>query len=64
VRAAVTAYLKMTGLSFGAFDFSVTPEGVWNALEINPEGQWGWIEQETGAPITEAIAAWLTEGTL
>jgi ATP-grasp ribosomal peptide maturase len=64
VRAAVNAYLKMTGLSFGAFDFSVTPEGVWNALEINPEGQWGWIEQETGAPITEAISTWLMEKTL
>jgi hypothetical protein len=24
-------------------------------LEINPNGQWGWIEQELGTPISDAI---------
>ncbi|MGH3806966.1 MAG: hypothetical protein ACRDRU_10105 [Pseudonocardiaceae bacterium] len=41
---------------FGAFDFSVTPDGRWWFLECNPAGQWGWIAEETGLPIAGAIA--------
>ena len=56
VRCAVVAYLRAFGLTFGAFDFSVTPDGRWWFLECNPAGQWGWIAEETGLPIAEAIA--------
>lgn len=41
IRAAVMAYLNGAGLAFGAFDFVVTPNDEWVALECNPEGQWG-----------------------
>lgn len=44
------------GLRFGALDFLVTPSGEWYFLEVNPNGQWAWIEQETGLPISSAIA--------
>ncbi|MGH3830688.1 MAG: ATP-grasp ribosomal peptide maturase [Pseudonocardiaceae bacterium] len=56
VRCGVVAYLRAFGLIFGAFDFSVTPDGRWWFLECNPAGQWGWIAEETGLPIAEAIA--------
>lgn len=56
VRRGVLAYLRVFGLTFGAFDFSVTPEGGWWFLECNPAGQWGWLAEETGLPIAEAIA--------
>jgi hypothetical protein len=56
VRCGVVAYLRAFGLIFGAFDFSVTPEGRWWFLECNPAGQWGWLTEETGLPIAEAIA--------
>ncbi|MGH3800483.1 MAG: ATP-grasp ribosomal peptide maturase [Pseudonocardiaceae bacterium] len=56
VRCGVVAYLRVFGLVFGAFDFSVTPDGRWWFLECNPAGQWGWIAEETGLPIAEAIA--------
>jgi glutathione synthase/RimK-type ligase-like ATP-grasp enzyme len=55
VRRGVQAYLRELGLTFGAFDFSVTPDGRWWFLECNPAGQWGWIAEETGLPIAEAI---------
>jgi hypothetical protein len=29
----------------------------------NPNGQWGWIEGETGLPITAAFAELLQRGT-
>lgn len=56
VRRGVPAYLQAFGLVFGAFDFSVTPDGQWWFLECNPAGQWGWLVEETGLPIAEAIA--------
>ncbi len=48
--------MNRLGLRFGALDFLVTPDGEWYFLEINPNGQWAWIEQETGLPISDAIA--------
>ncbi len=60
IREGVGAYMKMAGLAYSAWDFGVTPEG-WVAYEANPEGQFGWIEQETGVPITAAIADFLVE---
>lgn len=56
VRTSVRAYLHAFGLNFGAFDFSVAPDGSWWFLECNPAGQWGWIAEETGLPIADAIA--------
>ena len=56
VRCGVVAYLRALGLLFGAFDFSITPEGQWWFLECNPSGQWGWLVEETGVPIAGAIA--------
>lgn len=43
-------------LRFGALDFVVDPNGQWWFLEINPCGQWDWIQHETGLQIAEAIA--------
>lgn len=43
-------------LSFGCIDMIVTPGGEYVFLEINPNGQWLWIEHLTGLPISQAIA--------
>jgi ATP-grasp ribosomal peptide maturase len=56
VKCAVTSLMNMLGLRFGALDFLVTLEGEWVFLEINPNGQWAWIEENTGLPIASAIA--------
>jgi glutathione synthase/RimK-type ligase-like ATP-grasp enzyme len=52
----VRALLDRLGLRFGALDFVVTPDGEWWFLECNPNGQWAWIEDETGLPIASALA--------
>lgn len=44
------------GLLYAAFDFAVTPSGDWIFFECNPSGQWQWLEGETGAAISNAIA--------
>jgi glutathione synthase/RimK-type ligase-like ATP-grasp enzyme len=55
-------YLDKFGLEFGAFDFAVTAEGKYYFLECNPNGQWGWLQDETGLPMAEAFAEYLAEG--
>lgn len=55
------AYLRRMGLNFGCFDFIVTPSGEYVFLECNPNGQWLWVELETGLPISQAIAEFLSE---
>ncbi|MGQ0772978.1 MAG: hypothetical protein ACT4NY_00920 [Pseudonocardiales bacterium] len=60
IRCSIMTLLKRFDLRFGAFDFSITPEGEWVFLEINPNGQWGWIEERTGLSITSAMADLLT----
>lgn len=49
------------GLEFSAIDLIVTPEGRTVFLELNPNGQWLWIEEATGLPIADAIARRLAE---
>lgn len=49
-------YLYEMRLNYGAFDFVVTPSGEYIFLECNPNGQWLWIEMETGLKISDAIA--------
>ncbi len=44
------------GLRFGALDLLVTEDGRWHFLEVNPNGQWAWIEQVAGLPISATIA--------
>lgn len=50
------AYLRHFKLRFGAFDFIETPDGEIVFLECNPNGQFTWIEDELGLPISERIA--------
>lgn len=42
-------------LRFGAIDMILTPENNYVFLEINPSGQWYWVEEKTGLQISEAV---------
>lgn len=52
--------LQELGISFGAIDMIKVKGGKYIFLEINPNGQWAWIEMETGLKISEAIINYLT----
>lgn len=56
VRRAVSLLMADLHLTYAALDFVVTPDGRWVFLELNPNGQWGWIQLATGLPIAAAIA--------
>ncbi len=54
--------IKNLGLVFGCIDMIVTPKGNYVFLEVNPNGQWLWIEKLTGFPIGDAIVNMLIKG--
>ena len=54
------SYMKLCDMNFGCFDFLVKDKQ-WYFLEMNANGQWGWLEKETGLPISKAIVDYLTE---
>ncbi len=56
VAAGMRALLETFGLNFAAADFAVDRDGRWWFLDLNPNGQWAWLEQATGAPISSAVA--------
>jgi hypothetical protein len=53
--------LKSAGLRYGAVDLRRTPDGRHVFLEVNPSGQWRFVEDVTGQPITAAMARLLTD---
>lgn len=51
--------LTILGLSYGAFDFIVDVHDQWHFLEVNPIGQWYWIEERVGLMISDEIVSLL-----
>jgi hypothetical protein len=53
--------MKRLGLLYGAVDLRLTPEGEYVFLEINPAGEWRFVEERTHQPITAAMATFLSD---
>ncbi|RYJ29691.1 glutathione synthase [Streptomyces sp. L-9-10] len=62
VNKALLACLDHFGLASGSFDLAVDREGDYWWLELNPNGQWAWLEQRTGLEMSAAFADLLTRG--
>ncbi len=60
VAAYCRAIAKHFNLGFAAIDLVRGTDGLFYFLEVNPNGQWAWIEQKTGYPIRDAIIDRLT----
>jgi glutathione synthase/RimK-type ligase-like ATP-grasp enzyme len=54
--------VERLGLCYGAIDMILTPDGRYVFLEINPQGQYQWIERATGLPISDALCDLLLAG--
>jgi hypothetical protein len=52
------------GLKFGAIDLLKTKTGEYVFLEINPNGQWLWLEWATGLPLSRVMATFLSGSRL
>jgi len=67
VEKALRAIMNELGLVYGAFDLSISnndgSEVFW-FLEINPGGQYGFLEGSTGIPVTDSLVRFLTGGVV
>ncbi|MET8381935.1 MvdC/MvdD family ATP grasp protein [Streptosporangium canum] len=62
ISVQCAALVERLGLTYGAIDLILTPDGRYVFLEINPNGQFLWIEDATGLPIGAAIGDLLMSG--
>ena len=56
VSEACRDLVQRLGLAFGAIDLLQTTSEEYVFLEVNPNGQWHWLEQITGVRLTAAPA--------
>lgn len=49
--------MRRLGLNFGAVDLCVDKQGNYHFFEINPAGQWLWMESELELPISLELAS-------
>lgn len=47
-------FVKKCGLIFGAIDL-VEHDGTYYFIEINPSGEWGWLQKQLKLPVAEAL---------
>ncbi|WP_052569435.1 hypothetical protein [Ktedonobacter racemifer] len=50
------------GLHFSAIDLARDHQGEYYFLELNPSGQFAWLEEPTGIPLHAHLARLLTQG--
>jgi glutathione synthase/RimK-type ligase-like ATP-grasp enzyme len=62
LEQACLKMVKAFGLRYGALDILRDKSGAYFFLEINPAGQYQWIEFYTSLPITAALVYLLIEG--
>lgn len=56
VLMRLQALRRTLGLNWGAVDMIKSTGGEFFFLEINPNGQWLWVEEATGLPISASFA--------
>jgi glutathione synthase/RimK-type ligase-like ATP-grasp enzyme len=56
VQDSILRLMSKLGLVYGAIDMRRTADGKFMFLEVNPAGQWLFVEQRTGLPISQAMA--------
>ncbi len=62
IEQACARLLERCGLRFGAVDLIRRPDGGFVFLELNAFAAWLWLEQLTGARISDAVADALVDG--
>jgi len=61
LEATLRLLMRKLGLTFGAVDLVLTPEGEYVFLEINPNGQWLWLDDKLDLGITQEVVNWLIQ---
>lgn len=59
LQSRLRALQQRLGLVYGAVDMRRTADGQYVFLEVNPAGQWLFVEDRCGLPISQAVAGFL-----
>jgi hypothetical protein len=62
VQEKLLEFMRALGLEYGAIDMRRTPDGEYVFFEVNPAGQFLYVETATGMKISEALADHLAAG--
>jgi glutathione synthase/RimK-type ligase-like ATP-grasp enzyme len=62
VKVALQKLMEHYRLRFGAIDMAVADTGGWYFLEINPNGQWAWLDMTAGTKIASSFVKILSGG--
>jgi glutathione synthase/RimK-type ligase-like ATP-grasp enzyme len=63
VEESLLKLMRFFGLNYGAADFILTPDGRHVFLEVNPVGEFFWLERNPGFPISATLADLLVSGS-
>jgi hypothetical protein len=61
VSAGIVSFMRSAGLQFGRLDM-IEDDGRYYFLEVNPNGQWGWLDVDGSQGIYDAVIKELTAG--
>jgi hypothetical protein len=61
VEAGLRRLMARLGIVYGAIDLRRAESGAHTFLEVNPAGEWQFVEERTAQPITTAVAELLME---
>jgi glutathione synthase/RimK-type ligase-like ATP-grasp enzyme len=56
--------MKVLNLAFGAIDLVQSPSGEYVFLEVNPSGQWLWLDDMLELGISDSVTDWLAAEAL
>lgn len=62
VKVALQRLVASYGLRFAAIDMAVATDGQWYFFEVNPNGQWAWLDLCGGATIYRSFVASFSVG--
>ena len=62
VEALLLRLMDELGLVFGAIDLKIADSGEHVFLEVNPQGQFLYVEIHTGLPISDALVEYIASG--
>lgn len=62
VSKSITTVMGALGLVFGVLDIRVGADGEYYFLEVNPQGQFAYLEIKTGLPILRSLGNYLVLG--
>ncbi|QQS37589.1 MAG: hypothetical protein IPM56_06445 [Ignavibacteriales bacterium] len=55
LQKSITQFMQLTNLKYGAMDFVIDKNNNWFFIEINPNGQFAWLEIANGDKLIDSL---------